>query len=97
MICVRAKTKNSAPKARNGPNGIFTFCRECSLFLLCRDKIRKKSPYKEPRIEPIVTLIQHPIIPVNDPINKRRSKSPSPIPSLLRKYLKILFTIYKNR
>lgn len=41
-------------------------------------------------------LIQHPATPVNDPINKIRSKSPSPIPFILRKYLKILLIMYKK-
>jgi|SRR5579863_1570930 len=44
----------------------------------------------------MVILIQHPIMPVNDPMNKRRSKSPSPIPSMFRKYLKILLIINKK-
>ena len=86
----------SAPSARNGPKGILLFLSEFSKFLFWCAKRRKESPYKEPRIDPMVILIQHPIMPVNDPMNKRRSKSPSPIPSILRKYLKILLIINKK-
>lgn len=54
------------------------------------------NPYKEPSIDPIVMLIQQPIIPVKDPINNIRSKSPSPIPSIFRKRLKILLMVHKK-
>ena len=56
-----------------------------------------KSPYKDPKIDAIVILIQHPIIPVNDPISNMRSKSPSPIPFLLRKYLNMELILNKKK
>jgi hypothetical protein len=85
-----------APSARNGPKGILVLCVKLISFLFCWDRIKIKNPYNEPSIDPIVTLAQHPTMPVNEPINKRRSKSPSPIPSTLRKYLKIRLIINKK-
>jgi|GEM_PF-4171214 len=38
------------------------------------------SPAKDAVSDPISTVIQQPIIPVNDPMKASRSRSPSPIP-----------------
>jgi hypothetical protein len=86
-----------APKAKNGPKGILVVWRYVLISLFCCDKMSVHTPYTEPSNDPMVILIQQPIIPVKDPINKRRSKSPSPIPSMLRKYLKILLMKNKKR
>lgn len=90
------RTKNNAPNARNGPKGILTDSIE-SFFLSVLDKSTCNNPYTDPRIDPIVILIQQPIIPVNDPIKRIRSKSPSPMPFILRIYLKMLLIENKKK
>ncbi len=79
-----------APVAKNGPNGIF-------ISSLGLNIIKYINPVTDPITEPISKLIQHPTMPVNDPIHASKSRSPWPMPFLPVKRLNICATVNKKK